>query len=166
MAISAAETLKDMARYWTEAAPLERRDILWALLIGEGLIYDLERWSIIGILPRRDVLPALTLSLSPERWKQDLGGFWLREQFVPPKRSRPEFNHPPLPERNLNDEQAVAALKQVHSGKTLREVGKIFGVSYSAIWRLMQAERGKTKQGREFTENTCHDSTPKRQVYQ
>ena len=104
----------------------------------------LESWAIIGVVPRGDVLPALTLGLDPERWQQRSGGLWLREQVMPPKRSRPEFNHPPLPERKLNDEQAAVALKLVRSGKTLREVGKLFGVSYSAIWRLVQAERGIT----------------------
>ncbi|MGO8946880.1 MAG: recombinase family protein [Ktedonobacterales bacterium] len=151
LAVSAGETLVEMAEYWPKGAPMERRDILWALLMSEGLIYDLERWAIVAVIPRRDVLPALALGLDPKLWQQRSGGLWLREQCIPPKRSRPEFKHPPLPECKLNGEQAAAALKLVRSGKTLREVGKLFGVSYSAIWRLMQAERGKTKQVGETT---------------
>jgi hypothetical protein len=49
----AGEILTDMADYCDEALPEERRDIAWAIMPAEGLIYDLERRLIAGILPRR-----------------------------------------------------------------------------------------------------------------
>jgi hypothetical protein len=147
-AISSAETLVDMAQHWTEATPLERRDIVWSLIRGEGLIYDLERWAIIGVIPRPDVLPAFVAGLGTERWQARSGGLWLGEGSIPPIRPRPEAPQPPKHERKLNDDQAAAALKLVRSGKSLREVGQFFGVSYGAIWRLTQAQRqnGETKE--------------------
>jgi DNA invertase Pin-like site-specific DNA recombinase len=50
-ALSAGETLLDMASYWSEATPDERRDIVGGLLMVEGLIYDLERQTIVGLIP-------------------------------------------------------------------------------------------------------------------
>lgn len=143
LAISAGETLTDMSAYWAEATAEERRDILWALLNAEGLLYDLERWAIVGVYPRADVLPVLTVGLDAERWEQRGEVLWLRETYLPPKRDRPPVNHPPLTERKLNAEQAAEAIALVRSGKTLREVGRIFDVSYGAIWRLMHAEKMK-----------------------
>lgn len=61
-AISAGETLADMAGYWGEAAAVERRDIVWALLALDGLVYDLERQGIVGLVPRPDMLPVLAVS--------------------------------------------------------------------------------------------------------
>jgi len=62
-AISAGETLADMAGYWSEAAPEERRDMVGGLLMVEGLIYDLERQTIVGLIPKPTVLPVLALGL-------------------------------------------------------------------------------------------------------
>jgi hypothetical protein len=63
MAISAGETLTEMAGYWREALPAERRDIVWVIMPADGLIYDLERREIAGVLPRPDMLPALAICL-------------------------------------------------------------------------------------------------------
>jgi hypothetical protein len=41
--LDAGETLADLASYWGEAAAEERRDMVWALLALDGLIYDLVR---------------------------------------------------------------------------------------------------------------------------
>jgi hypothetical protein len=38
-AITAGEILSDMASFWKEALPEERRDIVWALLAPNGLVY-------------------------------------------------------------------------------------------------------------------------------
>ncbi len=140
-AISAGETLTDMSAYWAEATAEERRDILWALLNAEGLLYDLERWAIVGVYPRADVLPVLAVGLDAERWEQRGDVLWLCDSYLPPKRDRPPVNRPPLTERKLNAAQAAEAIALVRSGKTLRAVGRIFDVSYGAIWRLMQAEK-------------------------
>jgi hypothetical protein len=58
--ILAGETLSEMAAYWKEATAEERRDLVWALLRLEGLLYDLERGMIVGLVPRPDVLPVVS----------------------------------------------------------------------------------------------------------
>lgn len=69
-AISAGETLADMVDYWVEATCEERRDMVWSLLTTEGLVYDLERGFIVGLLPHPTVLPVLALGLeSTGRWE-------------------------------------------------------------------------------------------------
>jgi hypothetical protein len=66
----------------------ERRDIVWSLLNAEGLIYDLERRVIVGLMPREGVL---ALGLEATRmWVQRDGGLWLREEYRPPKIERDE----------------------------------------------------------------------------
>ncbi len=62
-ALSAGETLLDMADYWSEATPEERRSMVWRLLKQEGLLYDLERHTIVGLLPNAPMLPVLALGL-------------------------------------------------------------------------------------------------------
>src|SRR5260221_4357433 len=64
--ISAGETLADMAGYWGEAAPEERRDMVGGLLMIEGLIYDLERRAVAGVLPRPNQPPALAPGVEKE----------------------------------------------------------------------------------------------------
>jgi hypothetical protein len=58
-----------MASYWDEALPEERLDldIVWSLLQLGGLLYDLERWAIVGLIPRLDMLHVLTLGLAAQR---------------------------------------------------------------------------------------------------
>jgi hypothetical protein len=68
--IAAGETLADMASYSLEALPEERRDIVWTL---GGLVYDLERSVIVGLLLPPDVLPVLALGLA-HRWEPREGG--------------------------------------------------------------------------------------------
>lgn len=58
---------------WREAVAEERRDMVWALLLLGGLVYDLERRAIVGLVPRPDMLPVLSLGLVP-RWKPADGG--------------------------------------------------------------------------------------------
>jgi hypothetical protein len=61
-----------MASYWDEALSEKRRDMVWALLTIGGLIYDLERQGIVGIVglvPRPDTLPVLALGLG-DQWEQ------------------------------------------------------------------------------------------------
>ena len=85
--LAAGETLEDMASYWEEALPGERRDIVWALLTVGGLVFDLERQTIVGLLPRGDMLPVLALGLA-ERWEQRGDELWFREAFLPAKLAR------------------------------------------------------------------------------
>lgn len=81
-AIVAGKTLSDMASYWDEAMPEVRRDIVWAHLGLGGLVYDLERQAIIGLLPRKDVMLILAMGLS-NTWEQRTDGLWLRQASLP-----------------------------------------------------------------------------------
>jgi DNA invertase Pin-like site-specific DNA recombinase len=138
-AISAAETLADMAGYWFEAAQEERRDIIWALLNLNGLIYDLERQAMIGLLPRDDMLPVLALGLAPF-WQQRDSGLWLAKELWPPKRPRLDYHMPPIPEPKLNAAQAAEARRLVDAGMSLRTIAKQFGVSRMAVHRALRRE--------------------------
>jgi hypothetical protein len=136
--IAAGETLADMAGYWAEAVSEERRDIVWSVLHLNGLIYDLERQAMIGLQPRADVLPVLGLGLE-HRWEVREGGLWLRAEYWPAKRRRPDPHRPPLPEPKLSSEQRQQAQALMRAGGSLRTVAQRFGVSRGAIWRLMHA---------------------------
>lgn len=136
-ALSAGETLLDMASYWSEAAIEERRDIVWALLEVGGLVYDLERRGIVGLIPRSSMLPVLTLGLErTERWEQRGSGLWLRTGFLPEKQVRENVHVPPPQEEVLTPEQQEEALRLMKQGQSLRQVARHFGVSRGAIHRL------------------------------
>jgi hypothetical protein len=94
-AITAGETLAVMASYWSEALAEERRDIIWALLTLNGLVYDLQRQAIVGLIPREEMLPVLALGLA-SRWEQRDSGLWLRAEYLPPRRKR-DNSHASLP---------------------------------------------------------------------
>jgi hypothetical protein len=136
-ALEAGETLGDLAGYWQEAEVDERRDIVWSLLTLEGLIYDLERRVIAGVLPRPDVLPVLQLALG-DAWELRDGGLWRRHVEQLPVRDL--TRRPPPTPFALTPEQQREAMALVRSGKTLRAVGQAFGVSYGAIWRLVRSD--------------------------
>lgn len=150
-ALQAGETFADMAGYWVEATPEERRDMVWALLTVEGLIYDLERRVIVGLTPRPEMAPVLALGLEAQ-WDVQAGALWLREAYWPPKQVR-DFPHlPPPPEYKLNPEQRARARELVAGGMALRRVANHFGVSRMAVWRAMRADgdapnTGDTKGG-------------------
>lgn len=142
VAISAGEALIDMAGYWPDASPEERRDIAWAIMPAEGLIYDLERQLIAGIVPRPDTLPVLALALDA-KWEQRDGRLWLRGLDALPKIAHKKLPPPPTPPA-LTPPQRVEALALLRSGLSLRQVAEKFpGVSYGAIWRLKRAEAGR-----------------------
>jgi hypothetical protein len=141
-AVSAGETLADMAGYWEEATAEERRDIVWALLPVEGLIYDLERRVIAGLLPRPDVLPVLALGLESEWERRDDGGLWRRDLATFPLIAYTKNVPPPAPFA-LTPEQQEQALALAREGMPLRKIAAHFpGVSYGAIWRLVNRVRG------------------------
>lgn len=199
-AISAGETLGDMASYWDEALAEERRDIVWALLALNGVIYDLEHQGIIGLIPRPAALPVLALGLYAQ-WEQRDDGIWLREEYrsahvvrqdaqldAPPYRAntltmaqrhdalkmvhagmspqqvatrlsvsywvifrlmkRHEPERLPQHQPKLTPEQEAEARDMLRQGKTLRQVGAHFGVSYTAIWRMVRRDRRGEKGGK------------------
>ncbi|WP_244422004.1 hypothetical protein [Ktedonobacter racemifer] len=66
-----------MTASWGEATPEERRDIVGELLMVEGLVYDLERQVIVGLIPRPSVLPILALGIQQTgKWEQREEGLW------------------------------------------------------------------------------------------
>jgi hypothetical protein len=138
-AIVAGETLADMADYWDEALPEERRDIVWALLTLSGLVYDLERQAIVGLMPRDEMLPVLALGLA-DRWEQRDGSLWRRAAYLPPKRRR-DNPHARLPKQyKLDYEQCARAREMVRAGRSMRQIAEHFGVSHIAVWRALHAE--------------------------
>jgi len=141
-AISSGETLADMAGYWSEATAEERRDIVGGLLTVEGLIYDLERQVIIGLLPRPSVLPVLVLGLEKTgKWEQRERGLWLRNDYWPPKRDLDKRHLPPPAHPSLSPaqrEEAVRLLQQ--PGMSIRQVAHTLGTSRGTIHRLVEQE--------------------------
>lgn len=144
-AIVAGETLTDMAEYWDEAMPEERRDIVWALLTLGGLVYDLERRAIMGLIPRGDMLPVMALGLSSQ-WEQRGDGLWLRAEYLPAKLERDEMRHIPY-QRKLSPDQVRMARALIASGKSLRQVARHYGVSRMAIWRSVKNEASPAPKG-------------------
>jgi Helix-turn-helix domain len=136
-AIVAGETLADMADYWDEALPEERRDIVWALLQLGGLLYELERRAIVGLLPRPDMRHVLALGLSAQ-WERRGDELWLPSTFIPPKLERSEMTLKP-DQHKLTPEEREQARHLLAEGKTLRQVAEHFGVSRTAIWRLPES---------------------------
>ena len=138
-ALEAGETLADMASYWGEATAEERRDMVWALLALEGLVYDLERQGIVGLVPRPDTLPVLALGLG-EQWEQRPdGGLWLRDGATG-GHLRPSGleDKPPFRSSNLRAQLREEALAQLRAGQSPQQVADTFGVSYWVILRLLK----------------------------
>jgi site-specific DNA recombinase len=140
-ALVAGETLTDMASYWDEALPEERRDIVWALLQLGGLLYDLERRAVVGLVPRPDMLHVLALGLSGQ-WERRGDELWLRQEFIPPKLERSEMTTKP-DQRKLTPSEREEARPMLVAGKTMRQVAERFGVSRMAIWRLAESHPRK-----------------------
>lgn len=140
-ALSAGETLLDMAAYWNEATVEERRDILWSLFQIGGLVYDLERRVIVGLIPRPSVLPVLALGLEDMvRWEQYGGGLWLRSQYLPEKHVRDNPHIPPPQPDSLTPEQKYEATALLRQGWSIRQVASHYGVSRGSIHRLAKKE--------------------------
>jgi DNA invertase Pin-like site-specific DNA recombinase len=138
-AISVGETLGNMADYWSEATPEERRDMVWSLLSTGGLIYDLERHAIIGLKPRLSVLPVLALGLDATgMWEQHDDGLWLRSEYWPPIRENKGY--PPSQPPSLTPAQQEKAIMLIRQGFSLRKVAELMGTSYASIHRLVKKE--------------------------
>jgi hypothetical protein len=91
-----------------------------------------------GVTTRPDVLPVLQLALG-DVWELGDGGLWRRnvEQLL----VRDLTRRPPPTPFALTPEQQREAIALVRSGKTLRAVGQVFGVSYGAIWTYPLCKR-------------------------
>ncbi|HLY32085.1 MAG TPA: helix-turn-helix domain-containing protein [Ktedonobacterales bacterium] len=160
-AIAAGETLADMAGYWGEAAPEERRDMLWALLSVGGLVYDLEYQGIVGLLPRPDVLPVLALGLATN-WEQRDGGLWLRDEARVTHTARSvKVTTVPYRAHRLTPEQREQALDLVRAGQSPQQVAAQFGVSYWVIFRLVKRDHpnaASTQQQQKLTPEQANEA--------
>jgi len=138
-ALEAGETLADMASYWGEATAEERRDMVWALLAVEGLVYDLERQGIVGLVPRPDTLPVLALGLGDQWEQRPDGGLWLRDGATG-GHLRPSGlqDRPPFRPGKLTPQQRDDALAQLRAGQSPQQVADALGVSYWVILRLIK----------------------------
>jgi len=138
-ALAAGETLADMASYWGEATAEERRDMVWALLALGGLVYDLERQGIVGLLPRPDTLPVLALGLWAATWEQRDDGLWLRAvTTVTHARAAGLADAPPTRSTSLSATQRDRALALVRAGRSPQQAADELGVSYWVILRLLK----------------------------
>jgi len=139
-ALSAGETLVNMADYWHEATPEERRDMVWSLLNKESLLYDLERHVIVGLKPRAAFLPVLALGLeATEMWEQRGDSLWLREEYWPPKldRDSPRLPSQPPALTPAQQERAIALIRQ---GLSLRKIAELLGTSHEAVRRFSKSQ--------------------------
>src|SRR5258708_34474272 len=131
-----------MADYWTEAIAEERRDMVWSLLIAGGLIYDLERGAIVGLIPRPSMLPVLTLGLEETgHWEQRESGLWMREECLLPKQVREKLHVAPPQMPCLKIQQQEEALDLVQKGVPIRQVSRELGISYESIRRRLKIRR-------------------------
>ncbi|GAC1394497.1 MAG: hypothetical protein NVS2B12_10910 [Ktedonobacteraceae bacterium] len=140
-ALSMGETLVRMADYWSDIPPEERRDIVWSLLRAEGLIYDLERQVIVGLLPRDGVMPVLALGLeSTKMWERCEDSLWLRQEYWPPH-IMPTSPHLPPPQKpGMTPAQQEQAIMLIRQGMSLRQVADLLGTSYQSVYRLVKKE--------------------------
>ncbi len=140
-AIAAGEALADMASRWDMASSEERRDIVWALLNRNGLVYDLQRQSIAGMTPRPAVLPLLDLGLR-EHWQLRDGGLWLRPEHLDyfSMNTGEEVDTLPYRAHRMSTEQRQKAVALLESGMSPQKVAQQLGVSYWVIFRLMKRD--------------------------
>jgi len=148
-----ADALLDIVRSWSEAAPEKRRDIVSGLLMAEGLIYDLERQAIVGLIPQPSVLQVLGLGLEKTgNWELRAGEIWLREECWPPKCDLPVRHLPPPAQQRLSPAQQEEAVRLLQEpGMSLRKVAAILGASRETIHRLAQKRGIELEQSQKLT---------------
>jgi len=147
-AIATGEAIADMVGRWDTGTSEERRDIVWALLCQNGLVYDLQRQGIAGLMPHPAVLPLLDLGLS-EYWEARDGGLWLRPEHVDRFSVRTSEDVDALPNRahRMSIEQRQEALALLEASMSLQKVAQQCGVSCWMIFRLMKRDMPeRTKQ--------------------
>jgi transposase len=140
-AIAVGESFADMPSSWETATSEERRDMVWALLCHNGLVYDLQRQGIIALIPRPAILPLLDLGLR-EHWEVREGRLWLR-----PEQTESQFlcrsgegDVLPYVTHRMTSVQRQEALALLASGTSPQKVAQRFGLSYWVIFRLMKHE--------------------------
>jgi transposase-like protein len=126
----------------------------------EGLIYDLERQIIVGLIPRPSMLPILTLGLEKTgKWEQHEKGLWLYPQYWPSKLDLTRRHVPPPTHPSLSPAQREEAIRLLHeSGMSLRKVANILGTSRGTIHRLTQQEGITLQQSQKLTPEQREDA--------
>jgi DNA-binding CsgD family transcriptional regulator len=140
-AIAAGETLADMASRWGNATPEERRDLVWGLLCHNGLVYDLQRQGIAGLIPRPTVLPLLELGLR-EHWELRNDALWLRPEQADSYFLRNNDARDVVHNRvhRMTSEQRQEVLALLEDGMSPQQVAQQCGISYWVIFRLMKRD--------------------------
>jgi DNA invertase Pin-like site-specific DNA recombinase len=152
-----ADMLSDLATYWITASMRRQHEVVAALLMPEGVVYDLQRQLIIGLRPRPEALPALELALAHEwqRGDDSSRGFearcstsmlWLKPEHYEryARRSAAEAaEYQPAQRSSITKEQRERALALLGTDQSLRQIADQVGISYWAVLRLAQrfAER-------------------------
>lgn len=140
-ALTMGETLGHIGDHWNETTPEERRDIVWSLLKAEGLIYDIERQVIVGLLPRNSVMPILALGLeSTKMWESSEGGLWLRQEYWPPQITHTGPHLPPPQKSSMTPAQQERAIMLIRQGMSLRQIADLLETSYQSVYRLVKKE--------------------------
>lgn len=92
-----------------------------------------------------EALALVRAGQSPQRVADQLGvSYWVVLRLL--RRDAPR-DLPTQQQPKLSPAQAHEACALLAEGKSLRQVGEHFGVSYSAIWRQVQRERAASEAG-------------------
>jgi transposase len=147
-----ADLLGDLADYWHTASMRRQHEIVAALLMPGGVVYDLQRQLIIGLRPRPEAQPALELALGDEweRGDDSRQGFesscytsmlWLKPEHYDrhARRSASEAaDYQPAQRSTITQEQRAQALALLNTDQSLRQIADQVGISYWAVLRLAQ----------------------------
>jgi DNA invertase Pin-like site-specific DNA recombinase len=152
-ALEVAEMLGDLASYWSTASMRRQHEVVNALLMPEGVVYDLQRQLIIGLRPRPEAQPALELALATEwqrRHNDSSRGshancytsmLWLKPEYYDryARRSASEAaEYQPAHRSSITKEQRAQALALLGTDQSLRQIADHVGISYWAVLRLAQ----------------------------
>ncbi len=97
------------------------------------------REHVLTLTQRTEALDLLRLGQRPQQVAEGIGvSYWVILRLLRRTASKllPKQQQPSLSEAQADEARALLA-----AGWSLRKVGRRFGVSYGAIWRLIQRER-------------------------
>jgi DNA invertase Pin-like site-specific DNA recombinase len=153
-ALEVGEMLSDLATYWNTASMRRQHEVIAALMMPEGIIYDLQRQLITGLRPRLEALPALEVALANEWQGSDdanddrplkVSGFssvlWLKSEYHDryARRSISEAaEYQPAQRSTISNEQREQTLELLATDQSLRQIAEQVGVSYWIVLRLAQ----------------------------
>jgi transposase len=148
-----ADLLGDLANYWSTASMRRQHEVIAALLMPEGLVYDLQRQLIIGLRPRPEAVPALELALADEWQRGDddrsrgletsryTNMLWLKPEYYDRYARRSAAaaaEYQPAQRSSVTNEQRERALALLATDQSLQQIADLVGISYWAALRLAQ----------------------------